>query len=414
MNSKVFTGILGSAVLVAPWLFGVEVASAAAYKGSKATKPEVTIAGTVYSGFRRVNTGETGRKYSNSMVGSWGDNSSYLKAAVSTEVNRWKLTGLIELSASQGNTDLFDQDNVEGDFDVTSNLEVAIEDAQGMLGRLSMGDTEPKSSSAYDASLGTTKYKGVGFVDAVNFGDSDVTVGSVFGYTALNSNGHHIEYQTADFSSLSKSLAGLTLTMDYSSQSDLYDVNYDSMGFGARYGQTVKDVQLDLRAGYSSRARESQAKISNNTNMDPHIHGLGLSAAFAYKGFDALIAHAKLDPKGYVNPIVDNSAANALTNNFGQKAAEFNSYAAGYKYNFMGKPVGVSYSHSTSKHWRNDGSKGTVKALGMECEMSDHLTFYGTMQEHSASGVKVWTEGAYAVPPKIKVSALGFEYWLSN
>ena len=409
-------GMIGSIVLVAPCLFGVEVALAAANTGSRLTQPEVKVSGTVYSGVRKVNTGETGRQNSNTMVGSWGDNSSQLAAVVSTEVNRWKLTGLIELKAPEGRMDRVDEDNYVIDSGKTADLEIAIEDNQGIVGRLSIGDTEPKSSSAHKASLGTTKYQTCSFIESVNFGSYFLNdVGHVFGYYVLNDKGHHIEYQTADFSVLSKSLAGLTLTMDYSSLSDLHDARHDSMGFGGRYSQTIKGVELDLRAGYSSRARgDRQAKISNNSNVDPHIHGLGLSAAFAYQGFDALIAHTKLDPKGYVNPTVDNSSANDRTNDFGQKAAEYHSYAAGYKYDFMGKPVGVSYSHSTSKHWRNDGSKGTIKALGIECDMSDHLTFYGTMQEHSASGFKVATEGGYAVPPKIKMSALGFKYSLSN
>ena len=408
--------MIGSAVLVAPWLFGVEMALAAANTGSKLTKPEVKVSGTVYSGFRRVKTGETGREYSNATIGSFGDNYSQLAAEVSTVIRNWKLTGLIELKASEGSADGINEENYHIlDSSITSDIEIAIEDNLGVLGRLSIGDTEPKSSSAYGASLGTKKYKRVGFVDQVNFGSFvDDDVASVFGYTALNSKGHHIEYQTADFSVLSKSLAGLTLTMDYSSLSDLHDANYDSMGFGGIYSHTLGNVELDLRAGYTSRARERQVKISNNTNMDPHVHGLALSAAFAYQGFDALIAYSKLDPKGYVNPTVDNSAANARTNEFGQKAAEYNSYAAGYKYDFMGKPVGVSYSHSTSRHWRNDGSKGTIRALGIECDMSDHLSFYGTMQEHSASGFKAATEGSFAVPPKIKMSSLGFKYSLSN
>ena len=87
--NKVVGGMVGTAFLVVPGFFGIEIAYAESYK------TDLSMSGKIYSGVRRVNTGEPGRQYFNAFIGAFGDNSSSITTSVSTVVKHWKIDGTI-------------------------------------------------------------------------------------------------------------------------------------------------------------------------------------------------------------------------------------------------------------------------------------------------------------------------------
>lgn len=409
--NNVVGSMLGAAFLVVPGFFYAEIAYA------ESSKTDLSMSGTIYSGARRVDTGELGRQYSNAYIGAFGDNTSSISTSASTVVKNWKIDGTITLNAKGGmGMDVNDQNNLNSSsVNVSSSLSLGIEDNEGKLGSLWISGSAKSNSSNSANKASTTYYKGdLGFVDSVTYGTNDeVSVGGVFGYYSLSSTGAHLEYYTAEY------IKGLTFAVNYSPMSDrLVGSNkFDSMGFGGQYQSTLNDVDVDLRVGYTSRVNEKSG-FKTSTVGDYHIRGLASSAAFLYKGLDGSIAYVKLDPRGSGNTNVDNSAADALTNKYGQKPAILNAFELGYKFDVMGRDLAINGEYSISRHWRNDDSKAVIKGARLAYDMNDNVSLHVVLQEHSANGIKVSGADAdttdFRAPKKIKVVAVGFKYSIDS
>ncbi len=448
-------GMISPAILVAPWLFGVDTISAAAYTKAKADcSTVVSVSGSVNGAVRTVDNGETGRLYKNSMVGQMGSDDALSHLEVSAKA----CSGNLDLSArarfisrfnafSYRNQDnayhhchLASQDGNNRDSAYsqhpscktmiqTSVLEIVVKDKLGRFGQLSIGKAPTGTSLSTKASFSPTSYTrgDVSNVYSVQLGNDDPNnasqhLGEAFGTYGLNHDQFRLLYSTAEY------FNGLSLSAEYVSQSDDRTVGgggsttpifprHDSLGFSGSWKSSVNGIDLDLRAGYTSRAWEPYYRNGAHndfvgTNGSYHLRGLGASAAFKAQGFDGSFAYAKLDPNQFLNRIADNFAANQPTDKHGEKAAVMNAFQLGYTFDLMGKETGLSGEYSTSKHFRNDDSKATIQGVRLAHKCTKDLTMHVVLQEHSFGGFKVevgdFAANTHEVPKNAKVGVVGF------
>ena len=140
LNKKVVAGSLSLALLAAPSLFGLEVASAAAYTKAKAKKssPSFTISGAVNAAVRTVDAGYGNEKQITSNQGAYGDHTngntlvgqsyndweySHLQATAHASSGQFKLTGILRLASRTNGFERYTQDNewLESAFLTTTN-----------------------------------------------------------------------------------------------------------------------------------------------------------------------------------------------------------------------------------------------------------------------------------------------------
>ena len=435
-------GMMGSVMLVAPWLFSVEVASAGVYKHPKFKQSEVTVSGLINAAVRKIDNNKTGRKYSNVMVGQMGSQKdlSHLQLTAKTRVSRYDLTAKARVSSDFNRFYSYDDDNafvqkyftLNGEWEerypsynyrVHSDiLEVSIDDSMGVLGQLSIGKAPTGTSESTKATFASTSYRraDTSNVYAVPFGTYEQvnSIGINFGSYELNRDQFRVQYTTAEY------IKGLSLSAEYVSQGDQRTIfgagfvvfpRYDSFGVSGSWKGSLQGVDLDLRAGYTSRAwepfyrgyTENQNKSSINGG-DWHLRGLGASAAFKYHGIDGSYAYAKLSPHNFVNVVDVNYNAYYYNYRYGQKPAVMNSFELGYTYVIMGKETGLSGEYATSKAFYNDASKATIKGVRVAHKFTDRLTMHAVLQEHSSKGYDAINVNYYIPTKNVRVGVLGF------
>ena len=394
LNKKVVAGSLSLALLAAPSLFGLEVASAAAYTKAKAKKssPSFTISGAVNAAVRHTDGGygaekqittATKRAYgdkvsnSNTLVGqSYNDwEHSYLQATAHASSGQFRLTGVLRLASRTNGFEAYTQDNefVKSSFNLLQTTANGQDDdvytraadirlSHATFGEVRIGKASTATGNSTKANFSQTGYLRGDVLDSYNVRiganknnpvkttQSDwETVGSEFGLYGLNYSQNRIQYNAPEL------VKGLSLSYEYVSQSDhngagafagaLPSTNapqHDSSGIAASYKTSMSGVDFEGRVGYTSRAIEPayrQASLNNGAAADPstfHLRGTGASAAVKYMGFDASYAYAKLDPKNFLNQTgatatLDNFAdTTAQTNTFGVKPAQMHAYELGY------------------------------------------------------------------------------------
>lgn len=435
--------MIGPAILVAPWLFGVEIASAAAYTKAKNTNPVITVSGNINAAVRKADNGETGRQYSNALVGQMGpeESLSHIQVFTKTQVGNLDLLARARVIARFNAFSSMTENNAYIECNTGISLanqyvyhpscvsrvhfdlfEVVISDRRGKFGQISLGKAPTATRLSSEANFTSTSYTraDVSNMYSVRLGVTGTAdyVGRDFGSYKLNHDQFRVQYTTAEY------IKGFNATAEYVSQSDqrtnivanpLYP-RYDSTGFSANYRGNLNDVDIDARVGYTSRALEGYYRngVENDfpgTNGSWHVRGLGASAAVKYQGIDASVAYVKLDPKGFLNRATNNFAQNALTNKYGQKAAVMNSFELGYTFEAMDRDLGISGEYATSKNFHNDGSKATIKGVRLARKCTDNLTLHAVAQDHSAKGYKVLrSTNVYGEPKNVKVRLIGFSY----
>ena len=440
-------GMMGSVILVAPWLFSVEVASAGVYKHPKFKQSEVTVSGLINAAVRKVDNGKDGRDNANMMVGQMGvdEDLSHIQLTAKTSFSRYDLMAKARVSSNYNSFSSYDADNIYYHKNITQNgdalvvyppyeqmvhsdvLEVSITDNMGMLGHLNLGKAPTGTSESTKATFATTSYSraDISNVYAASPAAQSLanSIGYDFGSYELNHHQFRVQYTTAEY------IKGLSMSTEYVSQSDQRTMNvpdgspvyprYDSHGFSASWKGSLQNVDLDLRAGYTSRAwAPFYRNYDYNNNLSVvdggswHLRGLGASAAFKYKGFDGSYAYAKLSPHNFVNQSQQFTNATSRYFRYGQKAAEMNSFELGYTFDLMGQETGFSGEYATSKSFFNDASKATIKGFRMAHKLSDRITMHAVLQEHSSNRdqVRSYDENPHVfVPTKnIKVGVLGF------
>ena len=471
LNKKVVAGSLSLALLAAPSLFGLEVASAAAYskaKKSSHSSPSFTISGAVNAAVRHVDTGfgdcETcygygGRDSTNVLVGQTysDDEYSHIQATAKASSGQFKLTGVLRLAARTNGFGRYTQDNefVASSFGTTTNgqdEDVYVRAADVRLkhntfGELRIGKASTATGESTKASFAKTGYlRGdvtntynvrVGITNAgsaaalktsTNHWD---TSGGSFGLYGLNYSQNRIEYSAPEF------FKGLRLSTEYVSQSDVDSSltgttsnatnfpKFDSHGYAVSYKGSMSGMDFDLRGGYTSRAFEPGYRGGASFSIDPaqakwHLRGTGASVAAKYMGFDGSFAYSKLSPKGLNGNLnllgvaqTDNSANAAATFNYGHKAAVLTAYELGYSFDLpeVG-PLHINGEMSESKDYRNDGSKSTLSGVRVAHDMGP-VRLTASYHNQSFKGFKVKrfdSAGTFAAPSDVKTFIFGAYY----
>jgi hypothetical protein len=459
LNNKVVAGSLSLALLAAPSLFGLDVASAAAYtKAAKkptlaaaytkaAKKPTFTISGAVNAAVRSVDNGHGLRQDKNVLVGqSYSDfEDSHIQAVAKSHSGGFDLTGVLRISSRLNSFARYDEDNTFVASALTpaagADDEVYLRAADVRLshktfGELRIGKASTATAESTKASFAQTGYlRGdVSNIASVSISPgaapADVeTAGYVHGSFGLNHSQHRIQYTAPEF------VKGLSLSTEYVSQSDertiatapaINSPRFDSMGFAGSYASSMSGVDFDLRAGYTSRAWEpyfyndSAAQSSTVNGGDWHASGLGLSGALKYMGFDGSVAYAKLDPKGLVNTLGDNftsTTINTNTNRHGNKAATLTAFELGYSADVAGLGnISLNGEMSTSSNFRNADAKVKIKGVRLAHDIGC-VKLYGNYHQTSFAGFKTELRtatnalgGLPAVPKNIDSWIVGAYY----
>ncbi|HJN38144.1 MAG TPA: hypothetical protein QF353_05145 [Gammaproteobacteria bacterium] len=431
LNNKVVAGSLSLALLAAPSLFGLDVASAAAYTKA-AKKPTFTISGAVNAAVRHVDNNLGLRTDSNVLVGqTYSDfEDSYLQAVASGHSGGFGLTGILRLSSRLNSFLRHDEDNrFVSDTATGMDDEVYLRAADVRLKHKSFGEFRIGKSSTGTGESTKANFANTGYfrgditnIAGVNLGGVTGAVptelaGNTFGAYELNGSKHRIQYNAPTF------VDGLTLSAEYVSQSDSgagTHVAHDNLGFSGSFKTSVSGVDLDVRAGYTSRAHDVAYRRDANgltlTHTDGaspvHLHALGASAAFKVQGFDGSFAYSKLDPQdvGASTVVANLITADQITTKHGWKAATLTAFELGYTADVMdlGK-ISMNVEMATSKNFRNDDSEATVKGARLAHDLGP-VKLYGVYHQTSFKGFKTVQHGTNALAKDVDSWIVGAYY----
>ena len=411
LNNKVVAGSLSLALLAAPSLFGLDVASAAAYTKA-AKKPTFTISGAVNAAVRHVDNNLGLRSDSNVLVGqTYSDfENSHIQAVAKSHSGGFDLTGVLRISSRLNSFTRYSEDNVFAATQLSpaagADDDVYLRAADVRLshktfGALRLGKASTATGDSTKASFAQTGYlRGdVSNIYSVGISPGAVgqTVGTAHGTFGLNHAQNRIQYIAPTF------VQGLSLSAEYVSQSDertiltattINNPRHDSMGFAGSFNSSISGVDVDLRAGYTSRAWEEYFynTTQNNSGVNGgswHATGLGLSGALRYMGFDGSFAYSKLDPKGLINLATNNFTSTAAeTNRHGNKAATLTAFELGYSTDVAGLGnISINGEMSKSENFRNADAEVKIKGVRLAHDIGP-VKLYGTYHQASFAGFK--------------------------
>jgi hypothetical protein len=415
-------------LLVMPGLFGLDALAGTKNKVSMSS-PVVKISGAVNAAVRYVDVGYPYGVDSNSLVGQARSDFelSHVRATVSHTAGDLDFSGIFQIATNFNSFQSMDENNFR--FTPGNQSSLASVDYQTFesnvldyhvnhkyLGGLKLGYAPTVTKLSTEASFAKTGYhRG----DITNFARThtiaaDLTRNNmmplewIFGTYLANGNNARLEYSTPNLNAL----PGLKFTASYVSKSDSINsssmqtlpTRHDSMGYAVNYITNLNGVDLDLRAGYTSRGLSSGYKalraceadtgctaFTNNTLVNGgamHLRNLGVSGAMEYQGFDASFAYAKITPKDFVNGSVYNAQ---ITQPVGSKPAELMAFELGRSQHLdaLNGPLSVSVEYAVSRKHFSDDVKSSLVGFRVAHDRGD-VKFYGLYQNFSFSNLSTW------------------------